>query len=105
MILLSDTIPFQFMNIFYDIPGVMNLTMNVSQNIYLSLSDKWLMFKSCMSKLKQVRLKGVQNTAQEVDYNFGVTKKELFEEMAFAWRFKGKESAGRRVYPQKEELL
>lgn len=76
MILLSDTIPFQFMNIFYDIPGVMNSTMNVSQNIYLSLSDKWLMFKKLMSKLKQVRLKGVQNAAQEVDYNFAWSDQE-----------------------------
>lgn len=55
MILLSDTIPFQFMNIFYDIPGVMNSTMNVSQNIYLSLSDKWLMFKKLYVKIKIVK--------------------------------------------------
>lgn len=34
VILLSDTIPFQFMNIFYDISGMMNLTICIGLKTY-----------------------------------------------------------------------
>lgn len=65
------------------------------------------MFKKLYDKIKIGKAEGgfrILHRRKTIILN-AVTKKELIEEKAFAWRFKVKVSAGRGVYPQKEELL
>lgn len=65
-----------------------------SQNIYLSLSDKRLMFKRLYDKIKIGKAEGgfrILHKRKTIILH-AVTKKELIAEIAFAWRFKVKGS-------------